>query len=230
MDAHTIVSEPCRVPLLSPQLAEDHLKLITDILLRSRGYNYDPVPRSDTSEVRLRDINKATNISENYTYHLNELIFQRLKALNILEPAPSSNIKFMFQRAETLNIANKSFVSTNPDYEAIKYILNDWDNTKLTDALDDLDKATEEARDEGFPIPRDVAIRNSEQLVKKIYEVFPSRYEVYPTQDGEIAIDIYNGKDSSVIFLCDSMGEILCLVNINGTGRRGSLFRNRQTS
>lgn len=92
--------------------------------------------------------------------------------------------------------------------------------TELTDALDDLHKTTGEAHEEGFPIPSDLAIQNSEVLVKKIYGIFPSRFEVYPTQDGEIAVDIYNGKGSSVILLCDSVGAVLCLVNINGNSRR----------
>ena len=93
-------------------------------------------------------------------------------------------------------------------------------NSLLTDALNDLHKATEEAHEEGFPIPSNIAIRNSEELVKKVYGIFPSRFEVYPTQDGEIAVDIYNGKGSSVILLCESAGAILCLVNINGNSRR----------
>ena len=98
---------------------------------------------------------------------------------------------------------------------------NDLDNNiELTAALNDLHNANEEAREEGFPIPSDIAIRNSEELVKNIYEIFPKRFEVYPTQDGEIAVDIYNGKGSSVILLCDSVGEILCMVNISGNSRR----------
>ena len=122
--------------------------------------------------------------------------------------------------SHTLDFVNlpRVFVSYS---KAIEIKSNEFvDFTELTDALDDLHKTTEEAHEEGFPIPSDLAIRNSEELVKKIYGIFPSRFEVYPTQDGEIAVDIYNGKGSSVILLCDSAGAILCLVNINGNSRR----------
>lgn len=106
-------------------------------------------------------------------------------------------------------------------YEAITLVSNEIvSNTELTDALNDLHQATEEAQEEGFPDPGDIAIRNSEELVKKIYSIFSSRFEVYPTQDGEIAINIYNGRGSSVILFCDSTGGTLCMVNINGNSRR----------
>lgn len=91
---------------------------------------------------------------------------------------------------------------------------------ELTGVLDDLQGAVDEAREEGFPIPSEIAVTNSERLIKNLYEVSPGRYGVYPTPDGEIAIDIFNGEGSSVILLCDSVGGALCLVNIESNRRR----------
>ncbi len=91
---------------------------------------------------------------------------------------------------------------------------------ELTGILDDLREATDEAREEGFPVPSDTAIANSERLIKEVYGILPGRHGVYPTPDGEIAIDVFNGKGSSVVLLCDSAGGALCLVNMDGNHRR----------
>lgn len=53
-----------------------------------------------------------------------------------------------------------------------------------------------------------------------MYGISPRRFEVYPTPDGEIAINAPDGEGRSVILLCDSEGGALCLVNLNGHHRR----------
>ena len=87
---------------------------------------------------------------------------------------------------------------------------------ELAEALDDLHRARKEAREDGFPEPSDAAIGNAERLLRAAYEAWPGRYWVYPTQDGEIAIDSPGGFGRSVVLLCDSDGGALCLVNIGG--------------
>ena len=44
-------------------------------------------------------------------------------------------------------------------------------------------------------------------------------FEVYPTPDGEVAIDAPGGFGRSVILLCESDGSALCLVNLNAKHR-----------
>ena len=90
----------------------------------------------------------------------------------------------------------------------------------LTDALHDLHAAMDEACEEGFPIPSKIALENAERLLREMYLISPRRFEVYPTPDGEIAIDAPGGHRRSVLLLCDSEGGALCLVNMNGTHRR----------
>ena len=87
-------------------------------------------------------------------------------------------------------------------------------------ALYDLRQAAKEASEEGFPAPSDNALANANRLLKEMYGISRRRFEVYPTQDGEIAIDAPGGYGRSVLLLCDSQGGALCLVNMNGKHRR----------
>ena len=94
------------------------------------------------------------------------------------------------------------------------------DHDELPNALNDLDGVSVEANEEGFDMPSEVAFSNASRLLKKMYRILPRRFEVYPTPDGEIAIDAPDGHGSSVLLLCDSSGDALCLVNLNGSHRR----------
>ena len=86
----------------------------------------------------------------------------------------------------------------------------------LADALADLADASEEAREDGFPIPDQQLLDASEQLLRKLYDIWPHRFEVYPDQDGAIAIDARNDRGSAVLVLCEPGGEVLCLVHTHG--------------
>lgn len=91
---------------------------------------------------------------------------------------------------------------------------------RLADALRDLGEVKDEASEEGFPTPADVACENANRLLKEMCPLSQRRFEVYPMPDGEIAIDASDGQGSSVLLLCDSDGGALCLVNMGGKHRR----------
>ncbi len=93
-------------------------------------------------------------------------------------------------------------------------------SSELNEALKDIQEVISEASEEGFLPPSDKALNNAEYLLKEMYAISSRRYEVYPTQDSEIAIDAPGGHGRSVILLCDSDGGALCLVNMNGEHRR----------
>lgn len=93
-------------------------------------------------------------------------------------------------------------------------------NSDLRKALRDLDVAEREALEEGFPAPSYLALENARRLLLAIYKIARRRFEVYPTPDGEVAIDAPGGPRRSVLLLCDSNGGVLCLVNANGKHRR----------
>ena len=90
------------------------------------------------------------------------------------------------------------------------------------DALRDLGDVRDEAREEGFPTPTDLAIKNANRLLKEMHPLSLRRFEVYPMPDGEIAIDASDGQGSSVLLLCGSDGGAFCLVNVGGKHRRAS--------
>ena len=95
---------------------------------------------------------------------------------------------------------------------------------ELVNALDDLQNTTDEAIEEGFPVPSGIALKNADRLLREMYRISPRRFEVYPTPDGEIAIDAPGGYGRSVLLLCDSEGGALCLVNMDGNPRRARYF------
>ncbi len=88
------------------------------------------------------------------------------------------------------------------------------DDGELADAMRDLRDAVAEAREEGFPAPSALALTNADRLLKEMYRISPQRFEVYPTPDGEIAIDAPDGNGQSVLLLCESGGGALCLANL----------------
>lgn len=89
----------------------------------------------------------------------------------------------------------------------------------LAAALGDLDGAIDEASEEKFPLPSQSIVAEAGRILRDLYALSPRRFEVYPTPDGEIALDAY-GDRSSVILLLKSSGSALCLVNIDGDHRR----------
>lgn len=91
---------------------------------------------------------------------------------------------------------------------------------ELLDAAKDLEEVIDEAREEGFPVPSNSALEYARTILYAVYELSPRRYEVYPTPDGEVAIDAPGGFGRSVLLLCASDGGALCLVNMNGSHRR----------
>ena len=93
-------------------------------------------------------------------------------------------------------------------------------SAELREAMSDLDEAVAEARQEEFPIPSNSALANARRLLLAMYAISPQRFEVYPTPDGEVAIDAPGGRGRSVLLLCESNGGALCLVNLDGRHRR----------
>ena len=94
------------------------------------------------------------------------------------------------------------------------------DPKDLAEALGDLQEVAQEALEEGFQQPTETAVKNAARLVRAIFGVHPCRLEVYPTADGEIAIDAAGEHRGSVILLCAAAGGALCLVNTgNGSHR-----------
>lgn len=92
-------------------------------------------------------------------------------------------------------------------------------------ALADLDDVINEAREEGFPPPSKDTIALAERLLRAMYTVRPCRFEVYPTQDGEVTIHASGRAASSVRVLCHAVEGVLCLVNLEGQQHRRAAYK-----
>ena len=90
---------------------------------------------------------------------------------------------------------------------------------ELKEALEDLQDTPQEAADAGFPPPTQTAKANAARLIRAMYGIQACRFEVYPTADGEVAIDA-GVPNRSVILLCEAAGGALCLANTGATHRR----------
>ena len=90
----------------------------------------------------------------------------------------------------------------------------------LQEALDDLRATPDEGLDEGYPLPTQLALANADRILRRMHALFPTRLEVYPTPDGEVAIVAPGAPRRSVMVLCDSNGGALCTVNMDGEHRR----------
>lgn len=89
----------------------------------------------------------------------------------------------------------------------------------LAAALVDLDGAIDEASEEEFRLPSHGTVVEARRILRQLYSLSPRRFEVYPTPDGEIALDAHADR-GSVILLLESNGGALCLVNVDGDRRR----------
>lgn len=133
-----------------------------------------------------------------------------LDALDVIRSSESSQVKaHTKERAAEIAARLRESVDTLPQVH----------DAGLETALNDLYESKAEACEENYPIPSDKALEDAGRLMKAMYRISPRRYEVYPTLDGEIAIDAPGGYNRSVLLLCDSEGGALCLVNMNGNHR-----------
>lgn len=126
-------------------------------------------------------------------------------------------------RESTSGTASKAELSGGTETLAVKdkeVKITGVSGYELYFAARDLEEVIEEAREEGFPVPSDCALKYARTILYAVYELSPRRYEVYPTPDGEVAIDAPGGFGRSVLLLCESDGGALCLVNMNGSHRR----------
>ena len=91
---------------------------------------------------------------------------------------------------------------------------------QLKEALEDLRATPDEAMDEGYPQPTQLALANAGRVLRLMHTLLPTRLEVYPTPDGEVALVAPGGPRCSVMVLCESNGGALCMVNMDGEHRR----------
>ena len=90
----------------------------------------------------------------------------------------------------------------------------------LAIAQQDLAAVVEDAQEEGYPIPSDLAFENARRLLPEICQLTPRPVAVYADPYDGIVIDISGGFGRSVGLHCESDGGALCMVNLDGEHRR----------
>ena len=88
----------------------------------------------------------------------------------------------------------------------------------VPDFLRDLHEVPNEADEEGYPVPPKEILQLAERLGHKILPFCKRKCEVYPTPDGEVALDV-SSERRSLIIIIEPSATVLCLVNIDGKKR-----------
>lgn len=87
-------------------------------------------------------------------------------------------------------------------------------------ALDTLAAIDDEAAEEGYPPPSEVAKRNAGRVLAWLAKAHSRDLDVYPTEDAEVAVDVAGAKGCGVLVLFGSAGGATCFVTMNGDNRR----------
>jgi hypothetical protein len=90
----------------------------------------------------------------------------------------------------------------------------------LRQALGELARLDEQSREEGFPPPSAVAKAIAERIVTELLPRFPRGYDIYPTSEGEVAVEPASRPGRGVLIVCDPKGGVACYVTIDGKNRR----------
>ena len=88
----------------------------------------------------------------------------------------------------------------------------------VPDFVRDLHEVPNEADEEGYPVPPKEVLQLAERLGRKILPFCKRKCEVYPTPDGEVALDV-SSERRSLIVIIEPSSTVLCLVNIDGEKR-----------
>ena len=92
-------------------------------------------------------------------------------------------------------------------------------DSDLMAALENLKCINHQAREEGYPAPSAIAMEKTEALVRTMFRILPVRYDVYPSDDGEIVID-GGGSGRRIFVYCYPDGDVLYIGWVDGERRR----------
>ena len=99
------------------------------------------------------------------------------------------------------------------------------DARDLQGALADLDRLSEEAREEDLPEPDAEAVENARTLLPRLFEIHPVRYQVSPTERRGVAIDAPMRRGAAVAVECAPDDTVYCFAAIDGNSRRAKFYQ-----
>lgn len=82
----------------------------------------------------------------------------------------------------------------------------------LERAQNELASVTEQAAEEGYPVPDQEQIERASFLLREVFRMVPADYTVYPTPNSEIAIDVTT-DDISIVLYSHADGAAECFVD-----------------
>ena len=91
--------------------------------------------------------------------------------------------------------------------------------------MDGLDGIADEARVGELPVPPTSAIDNARSLLPKLHRIRPGFYDVYPTEQGGVAITPPTRKGASASIECHDNDIVYCFASIDGNSRRAKFYQ-----
>lgn len=95
-----------------------------------------------------------------------------------------------------------------------------WDvvhtHTLWAEEIQDLDDALEEAQEEEYLLPSQLGVNRAKELLGALHQTWRYPIAVSVTPYGEVSLHLKVRRGSSVLLLCDTHGEVLCLTNFGG--------------
>ena len=85
--------------------------------------------------------------------------------------------------------------------------------------MSDVESVVSEAREEGFPLPPELAVEKAKSLIIAMFQMLPLRYDVYPSDEGEIVID-GGGSGRRIFVYCYPDGDVLYIGWVDGERSR----------
>ena len=86
----------------------------------------------------------------------------------------------------------------------------------LEEAMNDLARVREDAKEEGWQVPGDSAIATAERVFGGMFNYAPRPYAIYAMPGGEIAVDAHSPHGCKVVVVCGPSGGARGLVYFNG--------------
>lgn len=79
-----------------------------------------------------------------------------------------------------------------------------------------------EAENENYPIPSPDMLKETERLVRWVVGQCANEYEVYPTEENQVVVEVYGGFGRRLSLTLDEDGGALCIVIVDLLARRAT--------
>ena len=99
------------------------------------------------------------------------------------------------------------------------------DERELHEALADLDRLHDEAKESDLPPPADEAVANARSLLPALFALHAVRYQVSPTERGGVSIAPPMKPGRAVSVECGPDDAVYCFAVIDGNGRRAKYYQ-----